>query len=401
MSRKNVLTYFDITIGAKAVGRVVFEMFVDVTPKTAENFVGLCTGDYGYSKTTRQRLCYLGSKLHKVVKGSYIQGGDITNNDGTGGESIYGAKFCDENFERKHSCAGLLSMAGTGRNANSSQFLITLNPCPQYDGENVVFGRVVQGMEVVRKVADVPTDNNDRPKLPVIIFNCGMLDDKRIHIRHDQFLEQLDHFRAKEEAKEETAKDKALAIEGKDISDIAREIDQEYEISDPEEDLGVPPPDSADNPLARKLFDVKLKLNQARKQNAQAISLENQRLKDPKYEKRKRRQEWEEAQTKKEETLREKGVDESKWYMNEPLTKSKSRHEKQEKKAGKKKIVFGWEVFNQDSLHRAYKKRIKHLSVDKEEYEEQMKSNTISTEKAAEDKAQRLVDDIDRQYIGM
>lgn len=200
------------------MGRIVFELFVDVTPKTAENFIGLCTGDYGYSKTTKKRLHYLGTKIHKVVKGVYIQGGDIIRGDGSGGESIYGGKFCDENFERKHSCAGLLSMAGTGRNANTSQFLITLNPCPQYDGENVVFGKVVEGMDVVRKIAQVPTDDNDRPVLPVMIFNCGMINDKRIHIRHDQFLEGLNDFRNKqdEEKKESEKNESQLAIEGKD-----------------------------------------------------------------------------------------------------------------------------------------------------------------------------------------
>lgn len=393
MSRKNLLTYFDITVGAKAIGRIVFELFIDTTPKTAENFIGLCTGDYGYSKA-KHRLSYLESKIHRIVKGSYIQGGDITRGDGTGGESIYGGKFCDENFERKHSCAGLLSMASTGRNANTSQFLITLNPCPQYDGENVIFGRVVEGMEVVRKIAEVPTDNNDRPEIPVIVFSCGMLNDKRSLIRHDKFIQDLDKFRMKEEEVKET---EGLQIKGKDISDIAKEIDKEHEISDQEDDFGIAPPEAINNPIAGKLAELKLKMNQARKQNAQAISEENQRLKDPKYEKRRRRKEWEESQAKKGEILKEKGIDESKWYMDEPLIKSKARYEKQEQKAGKKKLVYGWEVFNEDSLYKAQDRRNKSLRVDKEEYQRQMKEGTINESNATEDKAQKLVEDIERQ----
>jgi len=394
MSKKNVLTYLDITIGAKAVGRIVFELFLDTTPKTAENFIGLCTGDYGYSTTTKHRLSYLESKIHKIVKGSYIQGGDITHGNGTGGESIFGGKFCDESFERKHSCAGLLSMASIGRNANTSQFLITLNPCPQYDGENVVFGRVVQGMEVVRKIAEVPTDNNDRPEIPIIVFSCGMLNDKRSLIRHDKFIQDLDKFRMKEEEIKEKV---GLEIEGKNISDIAREIDKEHEISDLEDDSGIAPPEATNNPIAGKLAELKLKMNQARKQNAQAISEENQRLKDPKYEKRRRRKEWEEAQAKKEEILKEKGIDASKLYMDEPLIKSKVRYEKQEQKAGKKKIVYGWDVFNIDSLYKAQDKRNKNLKVNKEEYERQMKEGKVNESNASEDKAQRLVEDIERQ----
>ena len=165
------------------MGRVVFELFADITPKTAENFLGLCTGDYGISKLSKKRLHYLGTQIHKVVESTYFEGGDITQGDGSGGESIYGKDFKDENFERKHSCAGLLSMANKGRNSNSSRFIITLNACPQFDGKHVVFGKVIEGMEVVRKIAKVPSAENDRPRIPIIIFNCGEVNDKRIHIR--------------------------------------------------------------------------------------------------------------------------------------------------------------------------------------------------------------------------
>ena len=158
-------------------------MFADITPKTSANFLGLCTGDYGISKLSKKRLHYLGCKLHRIVEDMFIEGGDITLGDGSGGESIYGQVFNDENFERRHSCAGLLSMANRGRNTNSSRFSITLNACPQFDGKRVVFGKVIDGMDIVRRIAKVPTDEKDIPRIPVTIFNCGEVDDKRVHIR--------------------------------------------------------------------------------------------------------------------------------------------------------------------------------------------------------------------------
>jgi cyclophilin family peptidyl-prolyl cis-trans isomerase len=163
----NVKVFFDIVIGTKAEGRITFELFNDITPKTTENFRGLCTGEYGIGKVFKKKLHYLGSRLHRIIEDQYIQGGDIVHGNGTGGESIYGEFFKDENFQRRHAHAGLLSMANRGRDKNNSQFLITLKPCPHLDGKNVVFGQVVDGMEIVRKIAKIPTDLNERPKIKV------------------------------------------------------------------------------------------------------------------------------------------------------------------------------------------------------------------------------------------
>ena len=149
------------------MGRIVIELYTDITPRTAENFRALCTGKYililiiiltliivigehGTGKISKKKLHYLGSKFHRVVEDFVIQGGDITTGDGSGGESIYGKHFEDENFQRRHAHAGILSMANHGRNTNSSQFFITLKPCPHLDGKHVVFGQVVEGMDVVR-----------------------------------------------------------------------------------------------------------------------------------------------------------------------------------------------------------------------------------------------------------
>jgi len=137
MSR-NPQAFLDITIGTtpgntNVAGRIVFELFVDLTPKTAENFKGLCTGDYGISKITQKKLSYIGSRFFKIINGLYITGGDITKNDGSGGESIYGKTFNDENFDRRHACAGLLCMANKGPHTNSSIFYVTLRATPQFD----------------------------------------------------------------------------------------------------------------------------------------------------------------------------------------------------------------------------------------------------------------------------
>lgn len=127
-------------------------MFSDLTPKTSENFRGLCTGEYGTVglQSRTKKLSYENSLFHRIIDGFVLQGGDITHTDGRGGHSIYGPKFNDENFQRRHACAGLLSMANSGRNSNHSQFFITLKACPHLNGKHVVFGQVIEGMKVVR-----------------------------------------------------------------------------------------------------------------------------------------------------------------------------------------------------------------------------------------------------------
>lgn len=176
---RNQRVYMDFTIGSKAAGRVVFELYSDITPKTAENFRGLCTGEYGQGKQSRKKLHYLGCKVHRIVDDFVIQAGDIVNGDGSGGESIYQTRtFADENFTRRHAHAGLLSMANNGADTNASQFFVTLRPAPHLDGKHVVFGQVVSGIEVIRAIARVPTDLYEHPRIPVHIFDCGQLDEQ-------------------------------------------------------------------------------------------------------------------------------------------------------------------------------------------------------------------------------
>ncbi|KAM7516567.1 hypothetical protein LguiA_006150 [Lonicera macranthoides] len=169
----NPRCYLDISIGGELEGRIVIELYKDVVPKTAENFRALCTGEKGIGPNTGVPLHFKGSCFHRVIKGFMIQGGDISARDGTGGESIYGLKFEDENFELKHERKGMLAMANSGPNTNGSQFFITTTRTSHLDGKHVVFGKVIKGMGVVRSVEHVTTGENDLPTLDVIVEDCG------------------------------------------------------------------------------------------------------------------------------------------------------------------------------------------------------------------------------------
>ncbi|KAI1207187.1 cyclophilin-like domain-containing protein [Annulohypoxylon truncatum] len=172
-TKKRSYVFFDVTIGNKPAGRITFELYNDIVPKTAENFRALCTGEKGVGKGGKP-LHYKGSGFHRVIKQFMIQGGDFTAGDGTGGESIYGEKFEDENFELKHERPFLLSMANAGPGTNGSQFFVTTVPTPHLDGKHVVFGEVKSGKSVVRQIENLTT-TADKPNKAAVIVDCGEL----------------------------------------------------------------------------------------------------------------------------------------------------------------------------------------------------------------------------------
>lgn len=166
--------FFDLTANGAPKGRVVFQLFDDVVPKTAENFRALATGEKGVSQLGH-KLTYKGSGFHRVIKNFMCQGGDFTNGDGTGGESIYGEKFEDENFQLQHDRPFLLSMANAGPGTNGSQFFITTTPTPHLNGKHVVFGEVIQGKSIVRQLERCEKGENDKPKEDWVIADSGEL----------------------------------------------------------------------------------------------------------------------------------------------------------------------------------------------------------------------------------
>merc|ERR1712060_34574 len=169
----NPVVFLKMSVGGRDVGKMVFELYTDDVPKTAENFRALCTGEKGVGKAGKP-LHFKGSTFHRIIPQFMIQGGDFTNGNGTGGESIYGMKFKDENFKLKHDEPFLLSMANAGPNTNGSQFFITTVKTAWLDGRHTVFGKVLEGEEVVKRI-EAQGSPNGKPKRSITIVDSGEL----------------------------------------------------------------------------------------------------------------------------------------------------------------------------------------------------------------------------------
>eukprot|EP00658_Telonema_sp_P-2_P020375 TRINITY_DN18058_c0_g1_i9.p1 TRINITY_DN18058_c0_g1~~TRINITY_DN18058_c0_g1_i9.p1 ORF type:complete len:300 (-),score=87.34 TRINITY_DN18058_c0_g1_i9:918-1817(-) len=238
--------FFTISIGSKVVGRVVIQLFEKEVPRTCANFRALCTGEKGVGKHGMP-LHFKGSKFHRIIPGFMCQGGDFTRGDGTGGESIFGEKFPDENFKLKHEGPGYLSMANAGPNTNGSQFFLTTAKTDWLDGKHVVFGRVVEGMGIVSQMEAVGSKSGTT-RQPVRIEDCGVVGAKPALQQPNQ-------------AAEEQAKPKL--------------VEDEEESSEEEEEgteMGLePPPGVVWTAKERKLHELRARMKRARKSNHKAV----------------------------------------------------------------------------------------------------------------------------------
>jgi len=380
---KNPRVYLDVSIGNRAGGRVVFELFADVTPRTVENFRGLCTGEYGLGKTTKKKLCYEGCQFFRSVKNFMIQSGDFQFNNGDGGESIYGGTFNDEDFSRRHTQAGVLSMANKGRNSNGSQFFITLKRSVQLDNKHIAFGQVVDGMDVIRAIAQVPTDKDEKPRVPITIVGCGELGAKSVsgsdlHTAMSKEINKLHEEEAPSKVNAAHAGKAILAGKqggaalGGEISGGKKEKTEDKD----EAGSAFAPPR---NERERRMMELRLKMNAGRAANNKEVVEEQKRDADPEYaakaaKKRafedKKKEGGEEEDSKAGGKGRGRGLPDNKNYMAETIEVAEQKDAK--KKKGNPD-AFGWDVFNQDSLLRAHDKRLREVKFDSEGYDRQKK----------------------------
>lgn len=380
--------FFDITIGNKAVGRIVFNLFTDITPKTSENFRQLCTGEYGISEYSKKDLHYQNSKFFKIIPNKFIIGGDFICNDGSSGESIYGKYFNDENFQRRHTCAGLLSMVNFGPNSNSSQFLITLKPCIELDGKNIVFGQVTEGMNIIKEIASLPCNINNRPKVDVIIYDCGEIQSKSVKTNENLLLVSLKKAEQMRERMEviktfgpneiiEFKKGNKIHLEDNyfihsqeepntniyKINDI-NDINEINKIDNNEENKNKKLKEKFGEKNFNKYLDLKLKINEIKNNN------QNEMKKNILFEENNNMQN--ENYLKYQEKNKRRGISNTKLNLLEPITNNINKKIKDNSKIDK--ILSNYDVFNEIGLYKTYEKRLKNIKINTEEYKKQTNS---------------------------
>lgn len=385
MSSVNPKCFFDIVIGKKPVGRMVFELFADVVPETAENFRCLCTGERGLATASRRPLHFKNSIFHRVIPGFMAQGGDFTNFNGTGGESIYGPKFKDENFEKKHAGRGILSMANCGRHTNGSQFFLTFQTTAHLDRKHVVFGKLVEGNDVLTKIEQTRTGPQDRPIDEVRVIDCGEVINATATkaASHEELVEEQSRVKSlitavmnkgKVSAKKGPSAPKpapaisttavSVAADGEiDISDVTTDDNDKNGTTSSGKGGSVEegyPPEPPKDPRQRKLWEIKMKLAAARKQNTREVTEEKKRFQagDSKKAVDHHHDDNKDKDGKEKTPVNPELIEDP--LMFETAEVAAMRAKKGDKKKGGA-AAFGWDVFNQDTLYRAYKSRLKNV----------------------------------------
>lgn len=374
------------------------ELFADTTPLTAENFRCLCTGEKGVGRHSKRPLHFKGTIFHRVIPGFMMQGGDFQNRNGTGGESIYGKEFRDENFIRKHLGPGMLSMANAGAHTNGSQFFLTFASAPHLNGKHVVFGRVVSGLEVVKQVEQVRTGREDRPTQEVVIVDCGEIkaaDESTASapVKAKATTKRVDDASDDEDAHELPASSAAAAAAG---SSVAAAAASQYPVSKGNASLDLIHSTLADaakeesqlkqqlaaaeakakaagkelSARERKMIELKLKMNAGRKANAQGVAEESKKheLKSQGVDvdgtgsnKQLSNKEFKARQAQWNADQEAQGQDPALAYLHETAESAEYRGANAKGKAAAKKASFGWDVFNTDAQYNAYNKRLNYL----------------------------------------
>lgn len=362
--------FLTIGLGSTKVGTLELELFNETVPKTVLNF------EHHLKKN------FKGCKFHRIIKGFMAQGGDFTNGDGTGGNSIYGKCFPDESFRHTHKGRGMLSMANSGPDTNGSQFFITFKPAPHLDGKHVVFGQVVSGEDVLRAMENVPTGSNNVPKIPVVVLDCGV---------REQVVEE-------EAITTEATDDNEIDLDGHDVEENEDEPDHASEGAESE----------VKGSLKDRLRRLKMKMNQARQLNRQEVQREGERLGSEegkarerqrlaKEDKKRREIEWQNRNAKALDVAAKAGYEDGKFLV-EPADKSLARAQKKEATEERNRFHVK-DYYNPEGQHRHYERNIKSIPrrVDRSETDT---FDPIAVATTASDKAEgakRLADELKRR----
>ena len=372
---------FGVREGARGelkLGRVVLELRADVAPRTAENFRCLCVGWGGAGGGGAAPLSFGGSRVHRIIPGFMVQGGDITRGDGTGGMSVYGAEFEDETFALSHEAAGVLSMANAGADTNNSQFFITLKACRHLDGKHVVFGRVVEGMHVLKKLEKLGSRSGD-VAADVRVIDCG--EEGVLAGQEDALAATIsvasapraaggdDGGRARAHAGARPAPadgGTAPGSPGAGGAEVPPPGAAEAEAG------GVPVPDPTAGMSARekRMYEIRRKMEKSKTANRRAVAAERRREanggaagEDEGGESSARQ--YKEAKQREKETLEAHGLGEDRAHLLDSLEAAERAY----KKKNKKPAISGPDPFSQQNLYRSFQRRADAVPVDLEEYE--------------------------------